>query len=306
MPGNWEGQFEQAAALLPRPLRQGLFTLPQSQKERVEEIRLRVGRPVSLNLGGRETDIPGGGTVTEGDLRLVLEMASQASVHTVLDKIRSGFVTIAGGHRMGICGTVVARDGTVESVRHLTSLAIRVAKEVRGVAQPLLPQLIEGGKPLSTLIISPHGMGKTTLLRDLIRLLSQGAGTDPMRVSVVDERGELAAVYRGIPQMDLGPHTDILDGCPKAEGLMILLRGMNPQVLAVDEITAPGDLRALMDAAGCGVSLLATAHGSSLAQLRQRPLYHAMLREGLFQRVVSICSEGGQRHYQVLAAEAAS
>ncbi len=296
---QWQGRLEQAAGLLPGPLRQSIASLPQSQREQAEEIRLRVGRPLSVNVGGEELSPPGGCPVTEGDLRFVLELASQSSVHTVLDKMRSGFLTVRGGHRIGICGTAVVRGGEMESFRYISSMAIRIAREVRGIAGPLLDRLLDGGRLRSTLILSPPGQGKTTLLRDLIRSLSQGEGGAALRVGVADERGELAATYRGMPQMDLGPRTDVLDGCPKAEGLMLLLRGMNPQVLAVDEITAEADLHALLAAAGCGASLLATAHGTAPEQLARRPLYRTLLAEGLFERFILIEGHGLARRYLV-------
>lgn len=297
---QWQGRLEQAASLLPSPLRQSVASLPQAQREQTEEIRLRVGRPLALNIGGEEFSPPGGSPVTEGDLRFVLELASQASVHTVLDKMRQGFLTVRGGHRIGICGTAVVRGGEMESYRYISSLAIRIAREVRGIAVPLLDRLVDGDRMRSTLILSPPGQGKTTLLRDLIRALSQGEGGAAFRVGVADERGELAATYRGMPQMDLGPRTDVLDGCPKAQALMLLLRGMNPQVLAVDEITAEEDLHALLAAAGCGTSLLATAHGTTPEQLSRRPLYRTLLSERLFERFVLIDTSGAQRRYQVL------
>ena len=142
-------------------------------------------------------------------------------------------------------------------------------------------------------------MGKTTLLRDLIRALSDGDGVPPMRVGVADERGELAAMCEGVPQFQIGSHTDVLDGCPKGQGLLMLLRGMNPQVMAADEITAPEDVAALEMAANCGVALLATAHGAGLEDLRRRPLYRRLLSLNVFQRLVVITVENGGRRYAV-------
>lgn len=163
----------------------------------------------------------------------------------------------------------------------------------------MIPVLCDGGRFASTLILAPPGMGKTTLLRDLIRALSSGEGCPPHRVSLADERGEVAALYRGVPQLDVGPGTDVMEGCPKAMALMLLLRGMGPQVLAADEITAPEDVKALLTAAGCGVSLLATAHGESREDLRRRPLYRPLLEEGIFRRLVLIDGQGDARRYRV-------
>ena len=260
---------------------------------------MRAGQPLFLNIGGTEVTVAEHAIVMENDLRLVLEIASQASVHTVLDKVRNGFLTVRGGHRIGICGTAVVRGGTVESVRYITSLAIRVAKEARGVSEKLIPRLAEDGVLKNTLILAPPGQGKTTLLRDMIRALSNGAAGKPLRVGVADERGELAAVYHGEAQMDLGAHTDVMDACSKADGLMILLRGMNPQVLAMDEITAAEDLEALLTAAGCGVSLLATAHGTTPRGMMGRPLYRRLLEERLFQRFVEVTNKNGVREYRI-------
>ena len=297
---DWEGRFEQVAILLPRHLRQRLLTLTAEEKKWVEEIRLRVGQPLTVQQKGQEQEVPYSAPVTENDLRLTLELASQASVHMVLDKLRQGFLTVPGGHRIGICGTTATRDGEIGTMRYLTSLSIRVAKEMPGSADQLLPQLVEKGVFQNTLILAPPGAGKTTLLRDVIRAVSDGGdGFPARRVGVVDERGELAAVYRGTPQMNLGRHTDILDGSPRAEGLMLLLRGMTPQILAMDEITAEADLEALLTAAGCGVGLLATAHGRTPKELTRRPLYRRLVEERIFRRYISIEDRNGQRAYQV-------
>ena len=160
----------------------------------------------------------------------------------------------------------------------------------------MLPQLAEGGELSNTLILSPPGLGKTTLLRDLIRCVSLGEGVRPRRVGVADERGELGA---GALRRHLGPRTDVLENCPKAAALLMLLRGMAPQVLAVDEITAPEDLRAIQEAAGCGVTLLATAHGGSWEELRLRPLYRELLDQGIFRTFVVLSLAQGKRVYTV-------
>lgn len=305
MNAPWEdyaaGRFDQAAALLPWALRQGADRLSKGDKARAEELRLRVGRPPSIVWPEGERPLPGleKAVVQPGDLSLVLEVATQASVHTVLDRVRDGFVTVRGGHRVGLCGTAAVEEGEIRTLRQLSSLAIRVAREVPAAAADVLPQLLEGGKLQSTLLLSPPGGGKTTLLRDLIRRVSDGIGAAPLRVAVADERGELAAMYGGAPQNDLGARTDILDGCPKGPALLMLLRAMNPQVLAADEITAPADAEALAQAAGCGVKLLGTIHGGTRADLLRRPVCRRLVEEGLFQRVVLIRVQEGRRVCQV-------
>ena len=148
-------------------------------------------------------------------------------------------------------------------------------------------------------LIGINGCGKTTLLRDLIRCISDGQGIQPYRVGVAEERGELAATFGGEPQMNIGARTDVVDGCPKAAAILLLLRGMNPQVLAVDEITAPEDAEAMEMAVGCGVTLLATAHGASRRDLERRPLYCRLIKQGIFTRVVTIRIEQGKRRYTV-------
>ena len=246
--------FEQAVRVLPLRLRQEAMALPEEQRARVEELRLRWGRPMAAVLPEGERPL-GGEPVTGQELEQLLELASRASFHTVADQLRRGYLTVEGGHRVGLCGTAVVRDGELRGLRRLSSAAVRVARQAVGAARPVSDRLLRReGTLYSTLILAPPGAGKTTLLRDLIRAASDGEGMTPHRVGVADERGEVAALWNGRPQLEVGARTDVLEGCPKALALMLLLRAMNPQVLAADEITAPEDVRALISAAaelGC-------------------------------------------------------
>lgn len=284
--------------VLPRDLCSMLDMLSPKELESLEELRLRAGFPMAMSIAGQE-QVPESWkekTLSEYDLRRVLEVAGKGSVHAILDQLRSGYVTAPGGVRLGICGEAAVEDGRVRAFRTVTSLAIRIPHTIPGVARPLLPTLFEDGRLLSTLIISPPGVGKTTLLRDLIRCLSVGDGVPPLRLGVADERGELGA---GDLRPFLGPRTDVLENVPKAAALLMLLRGMAPQVLAADEITDPADLRAMEQAAGCGAVLLATAHASSLEDLRRRPLYRRLLESEIFRRFILLGLENGKRTYQV-------
>ena len=292
------GSFVQAVQALPLRLRQEALSLPAGDRARAEELRLRAGWPMTAVLP--EGERPLGGPPVEGrELEQLVEIASRASLHTVLDQVRRGYLTFEGGHRIGLCGTAALREGEIHALRAISSANLRIARQVKGAAAPVLDGLCPGGRLADTLILAPPGLGKTTLLRDVIRSVSEGEGCTPLRVSLADERGEVAAMYSGRPQLEVGRRTDVAEGCPKAQGLMLLLRAMNPQVLAVDEITAPEDVGALIAAAGCGVTLLATAHGEGRAGLERRPLYRPLLDEGLFRFLVRIRREGERRIYTI-------
>lgn len=291
-------RLDQAAEVLPGRLRCQVLALPQGRRAQIEELRLRQGQPLFVVEPEGETPLAGT-EVTAQTLETVLELASASSIHTVMAQIKNGFVALPGGHRLGLCGTGVMGEGGLLNVRDLSSVSLRVAREVKGVAAEVISKLWGENGLESTLIVSPPGGGKTTLLRDLIRTLSAGEGCPALRVGVADERGELAAMAGGRPMLDIGPRSDVMTGCPKETGVMTLLRGMNPQALAVDEITAPGDVEAMEQAMGCGVAVLATAHGGSLADLERRPLYRKLMAQGGFCRLVFIQGTGSRRRYTV-------
>lgn len=288
----------EVAGILPAALSGRLQHLKSDEMQCAEEIRMRRGYPMTVLLPGGECPL-GGPPITERDLREVLERATQASAHTVLEQTRNGFVTLKGGHRIGLCGTVSVQNGKITTMRYLSSLSVRIARAVEGQASHLIASMLENGELQSTLILGPPGSGKTTLLRELIRTISDGHGVAPHRVGVADERGEIAALWQGEPQFRVGKQTDVLDGCRKADGLSILLRGMNPQVLAADEITHPEDVAAMIEASGCGAALLSTAHGGNPRDLKRRPVYRALLGEKIFQRVIILERSNGKRTARV-------
>lgn len=266
-------QMEQILPLLPDCYGRQLQTCGW---ESLEEIRLAAGQPLRLRRSGREEELwPLAGPE---DLEDLLRRACRQSVYACVDSLRQGFLTVEGGHRIGVCGAGVMENGAVHTIRSPSSLTIRVAHAAPGCADGLLPSLTE-----STLLLGPPGSGKTTLLRDAVRQLSDRRR---QRVGLADERGEVAACTGGVPQLNVGGRTDVLTAVDKAAAVMMLLRTMNPQWIALDEVTAPADIQALDQAAYCGVRLLATAHGSGLEDLRRRPLYRRLAEAGIFKNVV--------------------
>ena len=291
-------RYEDAAAILPTRLRKLALALPEEQKAAAEEFRLRAGRPLTVLLPEGETPLDA--FVEPEELETLCDIATEFSRYAAAETLREGFLPVRGGFRVGLCGTAVMKDGASTNLKSLSSAAIRIAREKKGIADALASGLFREGRFASTLILSPPGGGKTTLLRDLVRCLSEGGeGCPPQRVSLIDERGEVAVMYRGEPQMDVGPRTDVLDACPKALGIPMVLRAMNPQVIAVDEITLREDLKAVSLAAGCGVGLLATIHAADVEELTEKPLYRQLLEERVFRLAVRIVRGPEGRSYEV-------
>ena len=259
-----------------------------------EVFRLRVGQGMTALCAGRERRLPGD-PLREEELLRVLEKATGASVHSAAAEMARGFVSWQG-LRIGLCGVAVEHDGAFRGFRSYSSLSIRIPHEARGACDGIF-RTMRDGSFVNTLILSPPGGGKTTALRELIRLFANSG----RRVGVVDERGEIAAVCGARPGFDLGQACDVMSLCGKREGAMMLLRGMNEQILAMDEITQPEDLAVIREIVGCGVGILATAHAAGAVELRQRPLYASLLDEQLFTRAVLIRQTGGERRYELCA-----
>lgn len=272
----------------------------------IEEIRLRTNKPLLL-LGnqneyfldskGKMVSIERAYRVQREDLMQTLERMTQSSLYAAEEDLKQGFITLPGGHRVGVTGEAVLKQGKVQNLKHISGLNIRLASEILGQASRILPRLIRAdGSLYHTLILSAPRAGKTTLLRDLIRCLSDGIPALALKgqtVGVVDERGEIAGMWQGQPTYDLGCRTDILDGCPKAAGMSMLIRSMSPQVIAVDELGHPQDVEAVLDALRTGVSVLSTAHAASVEEAKKRPVLGAIFADGVFERIVVLSRRKG-------------
>lgn len=275
----------------------------QTDYRHVQEIRLRVGAPLLLVCGNREyyvtdkgdldTWAGGAHVVTRQELKETMEYISSYSLYAFEEELRQGFITIQGGHRVGVAGKTVVEDQEIRGMKYISFINVRLSHQILGCADPVMPYVYEGDQAAHTLIVSPPRCGKTTLLRDMIRQLSTGSqGRPGMTVGVVDERSELGACHQGTPQNDLGIRTDILDCCPKAKGMMMLVRTMSPQVIAVDEIGSRQDMEAVEYVMSCGCKLAATVHGNSVDDIRQKPVLQKMVRQRMFERYIVLGGPG--------------
>lgn len=272
----------------------------------VEELRLRVGQPLLVLTSDQDYFISREGKVctpdkaycaNKEDLISALERMTYSSVYAAEEDLKKGFLTLPGGNRVGVTGEVVLNQGQIQIMKHISSLNLRLARDIPGRGLKLLPLLLgAGGRVCHTLMISPPRAGKTTLLRELIRLISNGVsklGLKGQTVGVVDERGELAGMWQGVPTHDLGWRTDVLDGCPKASGLSMMVRSMAPQVIAMDELGHAEDVAAILDGLRTGVRILSTAHASSWEEARRRPTLKCLLEQGVFERLVVLSRKHG-------------
>jgi stage III sporulation protein AA len=292
--------------------------LPPHVAQKLEEIRIRCERPIELiyrgqsvwlaAAGGVTADVFAARIATAAFCRLLLDQLTQHSVYSYEEQLRRGYFTVEGGHRVGFSGQTTLAGGAVKLIRDVSGFNIRLAREKKGFAAKLLPWLYDAKKESyrHTLIASPPQHGKTTMLRDLVRLVSDGfvdsatAAVSGRKVGLVDERSEVAGCAAGVPQFDVGVRTDVLDQCPKAEGMMMLIRAMSPHVVAVDEIGRAEDAAAIHEALLAGITVFATIHAGHIHEIMQRPLLRPLFEQQLFQRYVMLQrKEGTHTHIKI-------
>lgn len=287
-------------SFLPKKITEQLQYMPPSKLNMIEEIRIRIGRPIEISAGGSYELLPL--IVAEEEASQLLNRITQFSMYTMEEELKRGYITIEGGHRVGIAGKVILDGGNVKAIIHISSYNIRIAREKIGCAESLIPFLYQDGWK-NTMIIGPPQTGKTTILRDLARIISQGndkSTKHALKVGIVDERSEIAGCVRGVPQLQFGSRLDVLDACPKAEGMMMLIRSMSPDVIVADEIGRTEDADAVIEAIHAGIKLMITTHGYSYEDIMKRPTIQKVMEYQAFDRFVVLKRDSKRGfHYTV-------
>jgi len=298
--------WQQILRFFPTDFRQILSGIGPEIFPEISEIRLRVGQPLEVVYQKRSVWVAPNGRLAEKaedahwvkaeEIGKIVNAMTAGSFYALEEELAKGYVTLPGVHRVGFTGHVVSEAGRIRLIRNISSLNFRIARACLGIARPVLPFLWKDGRFLKTMILSPPACGKTTLLREIVREISTGVPElelPGLHVGLVDERSEIAGSYQGVPQMDVGMRTDVLDACNKAEGVYLLLRSMNPEVIATDEIGAESDCRVLEDIINAGVSMIVTAHALNLTEAMCRPGLRRILERGMIERLIILSSRLG-------------
>ncbi|MBZ2173742.1 stage III sporulation protein AA [Schnuerera sp. xch1] len=308
MDENQIGIYENVLEYISLELSRSLKKIPNRYKAHVEEIRLRIGLPLNIYCMGSDYFVTPEGSLTgdrvkakivrKQDMLKTFQLISNYSVYAFEEEIRNGFITLKGGHRVGIGGKVLYGANGIETIRNISSLNIRIAREKLGVSDNLIKYIVDIPRTTihNTLIISPPQCGKTTILRDIVRNLSNGLeifNNKGLKVGVIDERSELAGMYNGMAQHDVGLRTDILDGCTKKDGTIMLLRAMSPNIIAMDEIGSINDVEAIHESLKAGVKIIATVHGSSIEDLISKRSLSMLIDEKIFERYIFLDNSKG-------------
>ena len=265
----------------------------------LEEIRLRSGQPLMLQDshgdwflredGALTKNAAEGYTITETEVQKSFELISKHSLYAFQEEIKNGFITLSGGHRVGLAGRMVMEAGNIKGMKDIAFLNIRISKEIIGCADEAIKYIANRNEIYNTLIVSPPQCGKTTMLRDIARVISDGG----VKVSIIDERSEIASCHKGVPQTSVGIRTDVLDACPKRHGMLMALRSLSPSVIVTDEIGNSGDKEAIMQVVNAGVKIITTAHGYNLSQLKARKEILELIEEKVFDRYIVLSNSEG-------------
>jgi len=276
--------LDRILAKLPLDIGDQIIHLPDSIKKNLEEIRIRIGYPVRFFSSGKEYELrsKSSNIIDQYMINNIFNSLLNYSVYAYQEELANGYITIEGGHRVGICGRTVMDEGRVKTIKEISSINIRRSREITGVSNSCIRYLMkEKNQIYNTIIVSPPKCGKTTLLRDMVRNLSNMG----FQVGVCDERSEISGMYNGQSSFDLGIRTDVMDGCPKEKGMIMLIRSMSPDIIATDEIGKKEDSHAIEAAVCAGVNLLTTIHGSSYKDVINSGIGD-LVKGGIFERLI--------------------
>lgn len=264
------------------------------QEDAVQEIRIKSGKPVILNLSYGEKVLDY--RTTSEDLKFMMAKVSNYSLYAFEEEIKQGYITLKGGHRVGLAGECVISNGEVRTIKNISSLNIRICREIIGSSNKIMNLITNNNRVYNTLIVSPPKCGKTTILRDIAKNISNGMykiNLSGKKVTIVDERSEIAACYNGVPQMNVGIRTDILDNCLKKSGMIMAIRSLSPEVLICDEIGTKGDLEALNMAFNSGVNVIVTVHGYDIADVYERAVFKDLIDNCILERIILLSNRKG-------------